>query len=36
MDTPRRIKHEQAEEDFKVEITDLGQVDRAETRLSSW
>jgi hypothetical protein len=36
MDTPRRIEHEQAEEDFKVEITDLGQVDRAETRLSSW
>jgi hypothetical protein len=36
MDTPRQIEHEQAEEDFKVEITELGQVDRAETRLSSW
>lgn len=35
MDTPGRIEHEQPEEDFKVEITDLDQIEHAKNRLSS-
>ena len=36
MDTSRRIEQEQAEEDFKVEITDLAQTDSTKNSISSW
>ena len=35
MDTPKQIEHEQDEEDFKVEITDLDQVEHEKNHLSS-